>query len=219
MSASRRIGEQVVGDPAGLPAEDDGGAPRRRPGDLWDRAAADFVAWREGEREALDRLVRLVTPMLWHVARAYRLDRQTAEDVVQTTLVSLVRYAERISDPQAVIRWLTVTARREAWRCARAAQRVDATEDAVLDLRAGSVDGPESHVLRTHRDRALWGAVAQLTARCQRLLRIVAFSERPNYTQLSAELNMPVGSIGPTRGRCLEKLRSLLGIDTDWRTA
>lgn len=219
MSVSRQVGEQVTGAPAGGAEPDEVSAVPRRSGDLWDRAAADFVAWREGDPHALDRLVRLVTPMLWHLARAYRLDQQTAEDVVQTTLVSLVRYAERIDDPQAVIRWLTVSARREAWRCVRSAKRVDATEDTVLDLRVGSVDGPESQVIRTHRDRALWLAVGQLTDRCQRLLRIVAFSERPNYTRLSAELNMPVGSIGPTRGRCLDKLRSLLGTDTDWRTA
>lgn len=193
-------------------------AGRRSRVELWDAAAADFVAWRGGEPEALDRLVRRVTPMLWHLARAYRLDQQTAEDVVQTTMVSLVRHAARIDDPQAVIRWLTVTARREAWRCARAAQRVDATEDTVLDLRIDAVDGPEVQVLRSHRDKALWRAVGQLTERCQRLLRTVAFSERPNYTRLSAELQMPVGSIGPTRGRCLEKLRSILGPDSDWRT-
>jgi RNA polymerase sigma factor (sigma-70 family) len=192
---------------------------RGRPADPWDRAAADFVAWREGDRDGLDRLVRLVTPMLWHLARAYRLDRQTAEDVVQITLVSLVRHADRIDDPQALIRWLTVTARREAWRCARASQRVHATEDTVLELWAGVADGPESKVLRTQRDEALWKAVGRLTERCQRLLRTVAFSERPNYTRLSAELKMPVGSIGPTRGRCLGKLRSLLGTDQDWRTA
>lgn len=200
-------GDQVAGAVTGRPSR----------AHLWDAAAEDFVAWRDGEREALDRLVRRVTPMLWQLARAYRLDRQTAEDVVQTTLVSLVRHAERIDEPQAVIRWLTVTARREAWRCARAAQRVDATEDTVLDLRIGAVDGPEIQVLRHQRDQALWQAVGQLTERCQRLLRTVAFSERPNYTRLSAELRMPVGSIGPTRGRCLEKLRSILGPDSDWR--
>jgi len=234
MTVSRGVEAHVGGEPvagAGELTADAGQPPitavpitagpgmRRRSGDLWDRAAADFVAWREGDRDALDRLVRLVTPMLWHLARAHRLDQQTAEDVVQTTLVSLVRHADRIDDPQALVRWLTVTARREAWRCARAAARVDATEDTVLDLRAGVVEGPESQVLRTQRDEALWKAVGRLTERCQRLLRTVAFSERPDYTQLSADLKMPVGSIGPTRGRCLEKLRCLLGKDSDWRTA
>lgn len=212
-------GEQVVSggrDPAQAdrPVPDEG-----RPRALWDAAAAEFVAWREGDRAALDRLVHLVTPMLWQLARAYRLDRQTAEDVVQATLVAMVRYADRIGDPQALVRWLTVTARRDAWRCARASQRVELVEDSVLDLRAGVSDGPESQVLRTHRDRALWQAVGRLNERCQRLLRIVAFCERPNYGRLSEELQMPVGSIGPTRGRCLDKLRALLDADPEGRTA
>lgn len=186
---------------------------------LWDQAASEFSAWRDGDRAALDRLVRLVTPVLWHVARAYRLDEQTAEDVVQTTLVSMVRHADRIGDPQALVRWLTVTARRDSWRCARASRRVEVIDEAALDLRAAPADGPESLVLRSARDEALWRAVDSLNDRCRRLLRTVAFSERPNYTRLSAELKMPVGSIGPTRGRCLDKLRSLLGAIADWRTA
>jgi RNA polymerase sigma factor (sigma-70 family) len=231
MTVSRKIGPagapatgaepiQVEEPPDGrsMPTRSPSPDPRR-PGELWDLVAAEFVAWRDGDPEALNRLVRLVTPLLWHVARAYRLDQQTAEDVVQTTLVSLVRHAERIDEPQALVRWLTVTARREAWRCARAGGRVDATEDTVLDLRVDPAEGPESHVLRSHRDRALWRAVAMLPERCQRLLRTVAFSDRPNYAELSDELRMPIGSIGPTRGRCLDKLRSLLGSDSDWRTA
>jgi RNA polymerase sigma factor (sigma-70 family) len=200
----------------GPAVQSEGDAP---PGVLWDRATVEFVAWRSGDRGALDRLVRLVTPMLWHLARAYRLDQQTAEDVVQGTLVAMVRYADRIEDPQALIRWLTVTARRDAWRSARATQRVETVEDAVLDLRAGAADSPEVQVLTAQRDRALWGAVGRLSERCQRLLRIVAFYDRPNYTQLSQDLRMPVGSIGPTRGRCLEKLKNLIGTDPEWRRA
>jgi RNA polymerase sigma factor (sigma-70 family) len=194
------------------------GPAHDRPATLWDRAAHEFAAWRAGDRAALDRLVHLVTPLLWHLARAYRLDQQTAEDVVQGTLVAMIRYAERIDDPQALVRWLTVTARRDAWRCSRAARRVEVVEDTVLELRVGTADGPEPQVLRHHRDRALWQAVDRLSERCRHLLRMVAFGERPNYARLSQELQMPVGSIGPTRGRCLDKLRALLGTDPDFGT-
>ncbi len=196
------------------------GAPqvRSREGSaVFDAAARDFAAWQSGDAEALDRLVRLLTPVLWHVVRAYRLDQQSAEDVVQATWVTLVRSTPAIQDPQAVVRWLTVTARREALRCARGAQRLEPVEDDVLDLRVSDLEGPESAVLRDHRDQALWRAVSQLNERCQRLLRIVAFAERPNYTRVSGELQMPVGSIGPTRSRCLDKLRTLLGSAKDWR--
>ena len=191
---------------------------RAAPPPLWDQAAAGMIAWRQGEPGALDRLVRLLTPTLWHVVRAYRLDTATAEDAVQNTWLALVRHRDTVQDPQAVLRWLTVTARREAWRLARTAERTRATDDTVLDLRPASDEGPEAAVVRRRRDEALWHAVGDLPERCQRLLRVVAFTERADYSALSRDLGMPVGSIGPTRGRCLAKLGELLGA-TDWRTA
>ncbi|MFN0281318.1 MAG: RNA polymerase sigma factor [Kineosporiaceae bacterium] len=186
---------------------------------LCDAAAADFVAWRAGEAAALDRLVRALSPMLWHTVRAYRLDAASAEDVVQTTWLAFVRAADRVEEPQAVVRWLAVTARREAWRTARSAGRVDLVEDEVIDVRTPPGESTETAVVRNHRDEALWAAVGRLPERCRRLLRVVAFSDRPDYGVLSQELGMPMGSIGPTRGRCLDKLRALLGAPQDWRTA
>jgi len=186
--------------------------------DVCDRAAALFTAWQDGREDALETLVRLLTPMLWHTVRAYRLDQASAEDVVQGTWMALVRTRTAVQDPQAVVRWLTVTARREAWRVAGRAQRQEPAEDEVLQAHAGVEPGPEETVLRNHRDRALWEAVESLPERCRRLLRVVAFAERPDYEQLSQDLGMPVGSIGPTRGRCLGKLRVALGAYGDWRT-
>lgn len=192
----------------------------RPPGSgLCDQAAAAFVAWRDGDRAGLERLVTLLTPMLWHTVRAYRLDAATAEDVVQTTWLALVRSADSISDPQAVVRWLSVTARREAWRTAQQGRRVEPGREEMLDLRAAGDEGPEAAALRGQRDDALWSAVARLPERCQRLLRVVAFADRPDYSQLADQLGMPVGSIGPTRGRCLAKLRASLGTAAEWRTA
>lgn len=196
----------------------DGPADRDAPMALWDAAAAHMTAWRQGDPGALDRLVKLLTPTLWHVVRAYRLDVATAEDAVQNTWLALVRHRDTVQDPQAVLRWLTVTARREAWRLAQAAERSRATEDTVLDLRPAPEEGPEAAAVRHRRDEALWHAVSDLPERCQRILRVVAFTERADYSTLSRELGMPVGSIGPTRGRCLAKLRQLLGA-ADWRTA
>jgi RNA polymerase sigma factor (sigma-70 family) len=195
-------------------------AGTRPPGDgatpLWDAAARHFAAWRAGDPDGLDRLVRILTPVLWQLARSYGLDRETAEDVVQTTWLALVRRAESLRDPQAVWRWATVTTRREAWRHSRAGQRETTVEAEVLDHAAPAVAGPEGVVLADRRARALWRQVARLTERCRRLLRVIAFDERPDYAALSAELGMPVGSIGPTRGRCLEKLRGLLAEDREW---
>lgn len=185
---------------------------------LCDRAAALFTQWRDGRPEALEELVRLLTPMLWHTVRAYRLDTPTAEDVVQGAWLALVRKQDGVEDPQAVVRWLTVTARREAWRVSRRQQRQEPVEEEVLQARSSVEPSPEDVVVRNHRDEALWKAVGSLPERCQRLLRVVAFADRPDYEQLSRDLGMPVGSIGPTRGRCLNKLRAALTALGDWRT-
>lgn len=185
---------------------------------LWDAAALDFAAYRAGNASALDDLVHRLTPVLWQIVRAYRLDVPTAEDVVQSTWLTLVRRADSIEDPQAVGRWLTVTARREAWRAARMSGRVESVGDDDLDLRESALEAPEAAALRTARDGALWESVNLLSERCQRLLRVVAFVERPSYADIAADLHMPVGSIGPTRARCLAKLRELLAT-AEWQPA
>jgi RNA polymerase sigma factor (sigma-70 family) len=195
--------------------------PERESGHLplHDAVAADFIAWRGGEAAALERLVVRLTPVLWHLARAYGLDRATAEDVVQTTWLTLYRKADTIQDPQAVLRWLSVTTRREAGHRAAALRHVDLAEDNELESRSPVAEDPAAVVTRSDRDAALWRAVQTLSERCQRLLRVIAFSERPNYRELSDELGMPVGSIGPTRGRCLDKLREALGSAAEWSTS
>jgi RNA polymerase sigma factor (sigma-70 family) len=185
-----------------------------------DVAADRFRAYRAGDESALESLVQTLTPLLWHIVRAYGLDTASAEDVVQNTWLTLVRKADSVSEPQAVLRWLTVTARREAWRTARAGGRVDLTDDTTtLDVRTPTPSS-EDQVVRTADERALWFAVGKLNERCQRLLRIIAFHDRPDYGALSQELRMPVGSIGPTRGRCLDKLRAELATSAnDWSPA
>jgi RNA polymerase sigma factor (sigma-70 family) len=185
---------------------------------LCDASAVDLTGYLAGDQAALDRLVRRLTPMLWHVVRAYGLDTPTTQDVVQSTWLALVRRGDAIDDPQAVVRWLTVTARREAWRLAKSAARVEATDVDVIDLRESSAPGPEAEAVRAGTADALWHAVSTLSPRCQQLLRIVAFAERPNYAAVSRTLQIPMGSIGPTRARCLVKLRAVLE-SRGWRLA
>src|SRR5919197_3284434 len=85
------------------------------------RAAALFRAFRGGDEAKMAELVTLLTPLLWHTARAQRADRDVAEDVVQATWLALVRNCESIADPQAVLQWLIVSTRREAWRAVKRA--------------------------------------------------------------------------------------------------
>jgi RNA polymerase sigma factor (sigma-70 family) len=176
----------------------------------WERAARLFLRWRDGDTRAMDELVRLMTPLLWHVVRAYGLDRALAEDVVQTTWLTLVRRHESITEPQAVSGWLTMVARREAWRVGKLHRRADATDTETLEPHLPAQESAEQTAATDDESRRLWRAVAQLNERCQRLLRIVAFDERPDYARIAQDMAMPIGSIGPTRQRCLAKLRALL---------
>lgn len=190
--------------------------PDRDPDEVvrpWEVAARCFSAWKDGDRSALDELVRRISPLLWQVVRSYGLDRTSAEDVVQTTWMTLIRKSEHVRDDQAVLRWLTMTARREAWRVAQSQTRSNPTEETVIELSMPSARSPESEVLESDIMRRLWGHVGELDARCQHLLRVVAFQERPDYASLAARLDMPMGSIGPTRSRCLSKLRTLIASD------
>lgn len=178
----------------------------------WDVAADAFRDWLGGRPEAMDRLVRAMTPVLWHVVRAYGLDQELARDVVQSTWLALVRRATTIADPQAVSAWLMITARREAWRAAKRAAATVSVDDEVLDVvvgaAAGAGESAEDSAVLHDQHRRLWAGVATLDERCQRLLRIVAFDARPDYARIATDLGMAVGSIGPTRGRCLDKLRA-----------
>lgn len=181
--------------------------PQRGSDQLWRDAATLFVRWRDGESRAVDDLVRCLSPVLWQIARAQRLDEEAAADVVQTAWLALVRHPESVRDPATVGAWLSTTTRREAWRVARDANRVDPTDE---ELPGPHVLSAEDEATTHLRDRTLWDAVAQLSERCQRLLRVAAFLDRPDYARLSNELGMAVGSIGPTRSRCLTRLRHLL---------
>lgn len=199
------MGFMIDGAPGAAlgPASEDG--PAR-----WKRAAESFDAWREGDSRAMDELVRLMTPVLWHVVRAYGLERTLAEDVVQTTWLQLVRGHISITDSRAVAAWLTTTARREAWKVGKASNRVDTTDAEDLDMLLPEQASAEEHAAIGDENRRLWAAVRRLTERCQRLLRVIAFEDRPDYARIAADLAMPIGSIGPTRNRCLAKLRALL---------
>jgi RNA polymerase sigma factor (sigma-70 family) len=176
---------------------------------LWDRAARAFSAWYDGRPEAMDELVTLLTPVLWQVARASRLGPDDAADAVQSAWLALVRRAHTITDPAAVTAWLVTTVRREALRRARARREV-ALPEGMLEASPAAGPSPDEQVADHEEHRRLWSAVRTLTERCQELLRIVAFEERPDYARISARLGMPIGSIGPTRARCIDKLRIVL---------
>lgn len=163
----------------------------------------------QGDQHAWNELVEEHSRLLWSVARSFRLDAADANDVVQTTWLRLLEHLDRIEDPTRLVGWLVTTARREAMRVLRRSGRErPVIEDTVLDR---PDDGPpvDTALLQDERNRALWEAFSRLGEKCRRLLR-VAVTHPQAYDEISEALGMPIGSIGPTRRRCLTQLRALL---------
>ncbi len=166
---------------------------------------------------AVDELVGELTPMLWQVARAAGLGVQDAEDVVQTTWVRFLSHLDTIREPSAVAAWLVTATRRESWRVAAARRRTQPADHDWLTAIPDPREGSEDRAVLAEEQRALWAALRTLPPRCQELLRIVAFVPRPDYDVVAARLGMARGSVGPTRSRCLDKLRTALSAEEDCR--
>ena len=177
------------------------------------RIAGWLAAAREGSEDALGQIVADLSPLLWQVARSAGLSSGDAEDVLQTVWMRLVAHLDDIHDSAALVGWLVTTAKREAWRVRATGRRLLPADRDLLAELPDEGPGSEEQVILDDQRRRLWTAIGQLSARCQELLRIVAFAPRPDYAAVAAALGMPVGSIGPTRGRCLAKLRALLASD------
>lgn len=163
-----------------------------------------------GDQEAWDEIVARHSGLLWAVARAHRLGQADAADAVQTTWLRLLEHIDRIQDPSRLGGWLVTTVRRECLSILRRGrrERLNAGDDAALDV-VDDADPVDANILTLERNAALWDAFGQMSDRCQQLLRVLIATPPPSYDEVSAALNMPVGSIGPTRARCLARLRSL----------
>jgi RNA polymerase sigma factor (sigma-70 family) len=171
---------------------------------------------RDGDLRAVDDMVHELNPLLWRVARAQGLQTEEAADVVQTAWLQLLRRLHEIRSPQALTGWMVSVTRREAWHTnARARMRVDPGTDVVEAIADEGPDVPEL-LATAERHQVLWRHFQRLSERCRTLLRIVAYVDRPDYSVVAEALEMPRGSIGPTRGRCLAKLREMLLADPAW---
>ena len=180
------------------------------------RLADSFARARAGDAGALDDVVGELNPLLWHVARAQGVSRDEAMDVVQTTWLELLSRIEEIRDPHALTAWLVTTTRRQAARTDARRRRLDGPDLDRMENRGDGRPDVSDLVDADHRRRVLWRHVRQLSDRCRALLRVVALVDRPDYAVIGDALGMPHGSIGPTRGRCLAKLRESLLADPEW---
>jgi len=166
---------------------------------------------RRGDATAWNALVDRFAGLVWGVARRHRLSQSDAADVSQTTWLRLVEHLDRIEDPERVGGWLATTARHEALRVLRISDRqLPSAHDDFIDLLPAEDDAPvDADLLAEERDRELWELIAMLPPRCQLLLSVLTAESRLSYVEIGQALEMPTGSIGPTRARCLEHLRRL----------
>ena len=163
---------------------------------------------RDGDRQAWDALVDRYAPLIWAICRRYRLDRADAEGVGQIVWLRLLEQLEKIRDRAALAGWLATTAQRECIKVLRTRRpqpaRYVPDVGHVADDQAGMA---EQELLAAEHDAALREALARLPAYCQRLIALLCADPPVPYAEISGRLGIAVGSIGPYRGRCLEKLR------------
>ena len=171
-------------------------------GELLRRAGAgDGSAWND--------LVERFGQMVWSIARGFRLDDATAKDVSQTVWLKLVENIDKITDPERLPGWLATTARREALRVSKARDR-DIATDFEYDVPDDISPSLDEMLIDDEENRSVVRAFATLDAVCQQLLRLMMIEPDLSYEEISETTGRPIGSLGPTRARCLDKLKSAI---------
>jgi len=163
----------------------------------------------DGDRQAWNELVDRYGRLVWAVIRSFGLDHATAADVNQTVWLRLVEHCADIRDPQRLPGWLATTTRREAIRVVRGQRRQQPSE-VVLDVPDRSAPAVDELLLDEEVSREVYAAFGHLPAACQQLLRLLTAEPRLDYATIGQVIGRPVGSIGPTRARCIAQLRRLL---------
>ncbi len=175
-----------------------------------DRVVIDLVAGaRNGDKQAWDALVERYAPLIWSICRRHRLGGADADDVGQSVWLHLVDQLDKVRDPAALSGWLATTTRRECVRVLRAAHGPHAAAHApdienMPDNQAGTA---EQELLAAERRAALREAFTHLPPEGQQLIALLIADPPVPYAEISARLGIPVGSIGPNRSRCLDKIR------------
>ena len=175
-----------------------------------DQPASDLVIRaRNGDKLAWDALVERYAPLIWAICRWHRLERADADDVGQSVWLLLLDHLDNLRDPAALPGWLATTTRRECGRVLRAPRGPLAAEyvpdmEALPDAQAATA---EQELLAAERQTVLREALLDLPPGCQRLIALLTADPPVPDATISARLGIPVGSIGPTRRRYLDRLR------------
>lgn len=177
-----------------------------------------LLACRRGDATAWETLVMRYQRLIYTIPHRFGLDDDLCAEVFQRTFTLLWQYLDRIEQPRRVRSWLVTTARREAAQIARRQSKLrPLTRDGFAEAEnhpSEIVDPaplPEALFLQLEEQQIVRMMVAALDERCSRLLTLLFYQPQPiPYSEVAAALDLPEGSIGPTRIRCLQKLRRLL---------
>ncbi len=162
-----------------------------------------------GDQGAWDKIVERYSPLVWSICLRYRLDREDVDDVGQNVWLLLVEKIGSLREPAALPGWLATTTQRECLRVMRAESRQNHAALPAEDQMPPDPDAPmiEQEILIAERDAVLRAAFAELSPFCRELLSMLICDPPCAYAEISAALGVAVGSIGPMRARCLERLR------------
>jgi RNA polymerase sigma factor (sigma-70 family) len=190
-------------------ARDDpgGGGEAEDPVPGWVRAAA------AGDRRAWEQLVDRYSGLVWSICRKLGLNAEDAADAVQLTWLALLENLGRIREPERLAGWLATTCRRQCLSMMRRSRPTVNVDDEFMERLLSHASPADEPLLTAEQFALLWQAFRQLTELCQRVLRALVVDPEggpPSYRAVAAKLQMPVGSLGPTRARCLSQLRKLL---------
>ena len=163
----------------------------------------------DGDQAAWNALVDRFGRLVWSVIRGFRLDAASAADVSQTVWLRLVENLDRIRDPERLASWLATTARNESIRAKRKLARAVPTEFEI-DIADEAAPELDERLIADERRAGVAAAFNQLSPSCRQLLRLLSADPPLDYETISEMIDRPIGSIGPTRSRCLERLRRVL---------
>jgi RNA polymerase sigma factor (sigma-70 family) len=163
----------------------------------------------DGDQEAWNEIIERYAPLVWSICLRYQLSRQDIDDVGQSVWLLLVEKIGRLREAAALPGWLATTTKRECLRVLRAAHRHDHADLPPEDQLPPDPDAApiEQEVITAERDAALRAALAELPQSCYELLSLLIDDPPLAYADISIALGVPIGSIGPTRARCLDRLR------------
>ena len=175
----------------------------------WAELSGLVEAARGGDQEAWNAIVARSAPWVWAICRRFALSRSDADDVAQGVWLALVEHLAALREPAALPGWIATIARRECLRVLRSTRHtLDADPPVVRDLAAElDFENVDRDLERAWENAILREAMSELRPLCRDLLTRLFRDEKPSYRAVANDLDMKVGSVGPTRQRCLEDLR------------